>query len=299
MCHLAETLARSFGERYAPSIDPIVRDEWRKAVVTKETAPVDPNALRHAREQKRISQRELGRRLAARLGTPKAARALQVRLGRIERGDRVSEEDHEMIDALAAELAVGTDDLVQTPVWVWIKLHNGRPRIVELALRMPSYSTPELAYQARDVLAHVSNGHFKPFADAQLVPMRVKTLREEVLDVNYPDLDEDERKLLIAVDPDEDVLPSLAALDEVVAADEPVEWMVDGILNALDRFNLVGEIVQLHDLALRRLTTKPPAEDADVVAAWRRREERLYDLLERYHQRRRDRRAEALAAIPS
>lgn len=262
---------------------------------TTETAPIDPKALRVLRDQARLSQRELGRRVANRLGMSEGAAALRMRLSRIEKGDKVSEEDRELLEALADEFAVGLEDLGQPPLWVWIKLDGGRPGIVELAMRFPVYTSPEQAYKARDWLAHASNGHFKPFQDAQLVPMRAGTLSVDVLDANYPELNDRERRLLVAVDPDEDTLPYLAALNEVLNVEEPETWSMDAIVDTLVKFGLVGEIAQLHELALRRVLRVP--DDDDLLKAWVRRESRLNEILERYHAMRRERRDQALATV--
>jgi hypothetical protein len=223
-----------------------------------------------------------------------------MRLSRIEKGDEVSEEDRELLDALAAEFAVGVDDLAQAPYWVWIKVDRGRPGIVEVAMRFPAYTSPELAYQARDWLAHASQGEFTPFADATLVPMRVGTLAQDVLDENYPDLNERERRLLIAVDPAEDTLPYLAALNEVLNTEEPEKWSLDAVVDTIDKFGLVGEIVQLHELALLRVqhSLNPDAHvDPELRLAWARREGALNGLLELHHRLRRERRRQALAGI--
>jgi transcriptional regulator with XRE-family HTH domain len=256
--------------------------------------------LRTLRDQARLSQRELGRRVAERLGRAEGAAAIRMRLARIEKGDEVSEEDRELLDALAAEFAVGVDDLAQAPYWVWIKVVRGRPGIVELAMRFPAYTSPELAYQARDWLAHASEGRFTPFQDAQLVPMRPNTLSQEVLDVNYPGLTDRERRLLVAIDSDEDTLPYLAALNEVLNTEEPEKWSLDAVVDTIDRFGLVGEIVQLHELALRRVqhSLNPDVHvPSELRLAWVRRECALNGLLELHHKLRRDRRKQTLAGV--
>lgn len=250
--------------------------------MTTKRAPLDPVALLQAREQARLTQRELGRRVAERLGHHKATRAIQVRLSRLERGDKVTQTDRKLVEALASELAVGTDDLGERHVWVWITLHNGRPGIVELAMRFPCYPTADDAYRERDLLAHMSDGHFTPFKDAQLVPMRVSTLQQDVLDTNHPSLTDDDRKLLIADNPGEDVLPYLAAYNEVMNSVELEPWKLEAIVDTIEKFNLVGETVRLHTLAMRRLVV--PA-DAELLAAWRLREQRLFDVLDLHHQR--------------
>lgn len=260
-----------------------------------ETAPISPQALRYAREQLRISQRELGRRVARHIDRSPAA--IRMQLSKIERGDEVSEEDRELLDALAAELAVGVGDLAEPPLWVWIMLAGGRPGVVELAMRLPVYSTPELAYQARDWLAHASDGDFTPFQGGQLVPMRRGTVVEDVLDANYPDLTEEERRMLIVVDPDNDsVLPNLAGLNRYMNTKNPRGLKLDMIVAAVDEFGLLAEVIHLHDLALRRLT-KAPAGDAELLESWRLREQRLYELLERHRQLWLERRGKALASV--
>jgi hypothetical protein len=267
--------------------------------VTRETATVSPDALRHYRKQQEISIRELGRRVATRLEMEDGVRGLQVRLARIEQGDELSEQDRELVDALAAELAVGDGDLAVAPVYVWIKVSGGRPGIVELGMRMPAWSSPEQAFQGRDFLAHASKGHYKPFADAHLVPMRRQALVADVLDTNYPNLNDRERQLLVVLDPDpEHVLPYLVSLNEVMNADVPDESTMAMIVDTLIRFGLVGEVAQLHDLALRRLTIAPK-DDPALVRAWRLRELRLNEILEIYNELRRGYRNEILAAVPT
>lgn len=265
--------------------------------MTDEKVPVSPQALRFARDQMRISQRELGRRAARRLGRPEAAaRAIQVRLSRLEQGDEISMEDRELLDALAAELAVGVGDLAEPPVWIWIALRDGRPGIVELAMRMPYYTSPELAYQARDWLAHASDGQFTPFRDAHLVPMRFHALTQDTLDVNYPDLSDRERRLLTVRDPGEEMLPFLAGLNAVLNMEVVEPWQIDSIAATIDKFELVGEIFVLQDLALRRLKKAPP-HDHELLASWRRREERLNEILEHHHRLRREYRELTLSRI--
>jgi transcriptional regulator with XRE-family HTH domain len=251
--------------------------------VVTEKAPIDPVALRAAREQARLSKRELGRRVAEHLGDHKAARAIQMRLSRLERGDEVTKADRKLIEALAAELAVGTDDLGERHLWIWVRLHNGRPGIVELGMRFPCYSTAEDAYRQRDLLAHSSGGIFTPFKDAQLVPMRVTTIRQDVLDENYPELSDAERELLIVENPGKDVLPYLAALNDIMNSDELEDWKLEGVVNAIEMFNLLDETARLHTLATRRLVI--PTDNAELLASWRLREQRLYDVLDLHHQR--------------
>jgi transcriptional regulator with XRE-family HTH domain len=262
------------------------------------TASVSPEALRQARKQRHISQRELGRRVAKRLGQDNAAaRALQVRLSRLERGDEISETNRELVEALAEELAVGVGDLAEPPVWIWIKLIGARPGIVELAMRFPVYTSPELAYEARDWLAHASEGRFTPFQDAQLVPMRFHALAQDTLDANYPDLSEPERRLLIAVDPSpEGDLSYLAGLNAVLDDGFRDDEAVDVVVEDLNKFGLSGEVIQLHQLALRRLALAPP-EYPELVETWRRREERLFELVERDLEIRRAEREKTLANV--
>jgi transcriptional regulator with XRE-family HTH domain len=267
--------------------------------VTKtETAQLHPQALRHAREEQRLSMRELCRRVTARMSQPEQQQALQMRLGRLEKGDQVTEMDRELLEALAVELAVGVGDLAEAPVWVWIRLAGGRPGIVELAMRFPCWTTPERAYAARDWLAHASEGRFTPFADAQLVPMRFHALAQDVLDANYPDLSELERHVLTAVDPGSDgsavYLAGLAGLNAVLNDGFRDQSSVDEIVEDIDRHGQFGEISQLHTLALRRIRLAPP-EYPEVADSWRAREERLNTILERKSELRRQERERVLS----
>ena len=279
---------------------------YASQIVTTQTASVDPKALRYAREEKRLSQRELGRRVATRLGRAEATRALQVRLGRLEKGDAISEEDRDLVDAVAAELAIGADDLAEPPVWGWIRLAGDRPGIVELAMRMPYWTSPEAAYEARDWLAHTSGGHLTPFKDAQLLPFRVPTI-DDILDENYPDLTGSERQALIAVDLNsDDRLGYLAALN--LYMNHPDDMPFGIALSALGEngekgldvhmSRALGELEQIHELAMRRLV-QAPREYPELVASWRLREQRLYDLLEETFEMRRKWRAEMIGLAPA
>lgn len=275
--------------------------------MSTETAPIDPRALRFARDQMRISQRELARRVATRLEREESVRAFQMRLSRLERGDEYSEEDRDWVDAVAVELAIGTEDLAEPPVYVWIKLDGDRPGIVELAMRMPCWSTPELAYAARDWLAHASEACLTPFKGAHLVPFQGRALVRETLDANYPNLTDSERKLLVAVDLPDDRLGYLAALNMHINADDPLPFEVTLLTlgesaersanAAVGELYKPGELDQLHELALRRLVHAPP-EHPTLVASWRLRERRLYELLQETWEIRRKWRDETIAGAP-
>jgi transcriptional regulator with XRE-family HTH domain len=259
-----------------------------------ETAPLDPQALRYAREQKQMSKRELGRRVAKHLD--RSPGAVRMQLSKIERGDAVSEEDRELLDALAEELAVGVDELGRAPLWIWVRVHGGRPGIVELAMRMIAFSSPEAAFHGRDLLAHASKARFTPFKDASLVPMRPDTLFQDVLDENYPDLNNHERGLLVGLDPNEDLLSYYAVLNEFINTEEPTESQLEAIVEIVDKFKFVGEIVELHELATRRLA-RVPVDDDGLLGSWVLREVRLNQLLDRLNEFRHERREQTLAGL--
>ena len=276
--------------------------------MTTETAQISREALRLAREQKRLSQRELGRRVAARLGRAEATRAFQVRLSRIEKGDEITEEDRKLVDALAAELALGEGDLATPPKWVWIRPEGARFTFLAFGLRMPAFSSPEKAYAARDALALDTGGASTgAFQDAQLFPIHGGPLTKSVLDVNFGrELTDEERDFLLPLDPDLDTLRFLWVLqltlrgERVVFEGEAaqvygdrVDLLEDAARFALDYPGFEAELIEVHTLALRRLRNAPP-EGAYLLESWRREEQGLFEILERVHELRRARRAEML-----
>jgi hypothetical protein len=255
----------------------------REASVT-ETAPISPGALRYAREQNRLSQRELGRRVARRLGRAEAARAIQVRLSRIEKGDEISEEDRELVDALAAELALGEEDLAIPPRWTWFKTQEGGLAFVALGMRQLAFSSPEKAYQARDALAIETEGSAQPFRGALLYPIHGQAITNTTLDANFgPSLSDHEREFLVALDPNLEAKVSDAFEN---LADRAARF-------ALEHAEFEGELALLHSLALRRLQHAPP-EGAHLLDSWRREEQALFAILDRIHKARRERRAVVL-----
>jgi transcriptional regulator with XRE-family HTH domain len=285
-----------------------IRDEERSVSVTTETAPVSREALRLAREQRRLSQRELGRRVARRLGRAEATRAFQVRLSRIETGDEITEEDRALVDALAAELALGEGDLATPPRYIWFKTTpEGRLSFVALGLRQIAFTSPENAYDARDALA-LENELAQPFRDAQLFPIHGSSLTDAVLDANFgPDLSDEEREFLIAVDPNPEELQFLWTLQVVLGGGELRDAFERGLSKVYDTGDVVthsarlaldfpgfeAELVKLHKLALQRLK-HPPAEGEHLLEAWRREEQTLFAILDRIHELRRERREESL-----
>jgi hypothetical protein len=268
----------------------------REASVT-ETAPISPGALRYAREQNRLSQRELGRRVARRLGRAEAARAIQVRLSRIEKGDEISEEDRELVDALAAELALGEEDLAIPPRWTWFKTQEGGLAFVALGMRQLAFSSPEKAYQARDALAIETEGSAQPFRGALLYPIHGQAITNTTLDANFgPSLSDHEREFLVALDPNLDDMNFLWTLQVVFEAkvSDAFENLADRAARfALEHAEFEGELALLHSLALRRLQHAPP-EGAHLLDSWRREEQALFAILDRIHKARRERRAVVL-----
>lgn len=280
--------------------------------MTAETAPISREALRLAREQRRLSQRELGKRVAERLGRAEATRAFQVRLSRIETGDEITEEDRELVDALAAELALGEDDLATPPRWIWFKTTNGRLSFVALGLRQIAFSSPEKAYDARDALA-LEHEYAQPFRDAQLFPIHGTALTNAVMDVNFgPGLSDDERQFLVALDPDQSDLLFLWTLQIAIGGDPDLRAVFEAALArtygtgdlithaarfARDYPGFEVELNTLHQLALRRLKHAPP-EGAHLLESWRREEEALFGILDRIHELRHEDRAAVLRGEP-
>lgn len=262
-----------------------------------ETAPISPGALRYAREQRRLSQRELGRRVARRLGRADASRAIQVRLSRIEKGDEISEEDRALVDALAAELALGEEDLATPPRWIWFKTQEGGLAFAALGMRQIAFSSPEKAYAARDALAIETEGSAQPFRDAQLFPIHGQAITNTTLDANFgPGLSNQEREFLVALDPDLDDLNFLWTLQVMFEAEprDAFENLADHAARfALEHAGFEGELALLHSLALRRLEHAPP-EGAHLLASWRREERALFATLDRIHELRREQRELAL-----
>jgi hypothetical protein len=269
-----------------------------------ETAAISPGALKYAREQKQLSQRELGRRVARRLGRAEAARAFQVRLSRIEKGDAITEEDRALVDALAEELALGEGDLATPPKWIWIRPEGARFTFLAFGLRMPAFSSPEKAYEARDALALRTSGSSTPaFQDAQLFPIHGGPLTTTVLDVNFgSDLSDTERQFLLPLNPDLDELLFLWTLQQtlngaVLVAEgegakiygERIDLAEEAARFARDYQGFEAELIDLHGFALRRLQNAPP-EGAHLLEAWKREEQTLYAILDRIHELRREHR---------
>jgi hypothetical protein len=277
-----------------------------------ETAPIAPGALRYAREQQRLSQRELGRRVARRLGRAEAARAFQVRLSRIEQRDEITEEDRVLVDALAEELALGEGDLATPPRWIWVRPNGGRLTFLAFGLRMPVFSSPEKARDSRDALALETNGQSAAaFEDGQLWPIHRGPLARSVLDTNFgPDLTDSEREFLLPLDPDLNEMRFLWALQQAIsgatlvaegeaaeAYGERVDLAEDSARFALKQPGFQAELIELHRLALRRLEHAPP-EGAHLVESWKREEEALYTILDRIHELRREERELTLGGQP-
>jgi hypothetical protein len=277
--------------------------------MTTETAPVHPTTLRTFREQRGLSQRELGRRVAKRLGTPHAIRALQVRLARIEQGDDITAQDRELVDALAAELALGEGDaLGAAPKWIWIAMNGGRPTFVVLAKSMLVFSSPEAAYRARDALAYLTHGRVKPMQGATLFAIHDQGI-QHTLEVNFRgDLDEDQLAVAVEVDPDEWRMWWLYALEEL--RDRPVyvftgegagpygerfEALEELAKVAVEDRRLEAELVVRHSLALRHLKDPPP-EASHLLGQWQAEEQAFFDLLTRVQELRREERERTLGS---
>jgi hypothetical protein len=272
--------------------------------VTSTTAPISREALRLAREQNQLSQRELGRRVATRLGRKDATRALQMRLHRIETGDPISEEDRDLVDALAEELALGSGDLGVAPIYVWISTATGDVSFVTLAMRMLLFSSPEKAYDARDRLAILG---MQGMQNDTLYPMHQAAIND-VLEHNFGgSLSDQDRELTVAVDPDEHELLWLLVNqvaftgglltpggDDYAAVEDPRE---EAAQLALEHPPFESDLAGLHSLALRRLQHAPPAPHLRDL--WKQEEEILISILDRIHDLRHEEREKALRQGPN
>lgn len=249
--------------------------------------------MRLGREQARLSQRELGRRVAARLGRRDASRALQVRLSRIENRDEITEADRDLVDALAAELALGTDDLREPPYYVWIR---PAPAFVALGLRQLLYTSPEKAFDSRDALALQSEGRAKPMQDAVPFPLHRWAL-SGILEANFgSELSEHERDALVAIDPDAETMEKLYTLQLALEGDLSARDAVARV--AIDEPAQLFELVVLHSLAMRRLQRAREGALEHVAVAseeiyrgFAAEEAALMDILDRAHRLRHERRA--------
>jgi hypothetical protein len=255
-----------------------------------ETAPISRESLRLARKNQNLSQRELGRRVAARLGREEATRALQMRLHRIETGDPISEEDRELVDALAEELALGEGEIGIAPLYVWITTMGGGPVFATLAMRMLLFSSPEKAYDARDQLGVLG---LKGMQNATLYPLHQAAINE-VLEHNFGPLEPGDRELAVTIDPDENELywrlVNQVVLDggPLIGYDGPEDPREEAARLALEHPPFEGELVGLHSLALRRLQHAPPAPH--LYDKWKQEEEILMGILDRVHELRHEQR---------
>lgn len=256
---------------------------------TDDTALIDPKALRQTRKERGISQRELGRRVATRLGRAEMGNAMQVRLSRIETGDEISREDRELVDAIAAELAIGADELAEAPLWIWAGVETGRLAIVAMALRVVAFTTPEDAYNARDTFSLATEGKVQPFKNALLMPVASAAVYGQLLDENFSGLGEADRLLLVEIDPDLERLKYLAGIDIILRDDYDFEQAIESLtLATISSYPVVSlELIELHQIALRRVVEPPPRAPAAMLDQWRREEERLFAMIEQEHLRRR------------
>lgn len=258
---------------------------------------ISGESLRLYRTQRNLSQRALARRVAQRLGRAEASRALAVRLHRIETGDKIAEEDRELFDALAAELALGEEELSLPPKWTWFKVTEGRPSFVALGLRQIVFTSAEKAYDARDALA-LAEEFAQPFRDAQLVPIHGEALTNAVLDTNFgAGLTDVDRDFLLVVDPDPETLRFLWTLQVVLGGGEFRAAFERGLAKVYDTGDLIthtarfaldfpqfqSELFKIHHFALRRLHHAPP-EAAQLLDQWKQEEQALFEVLTRLHE---------------
>lgn len=155
-------------------------------------------------------------------------------------------------------LALGAaSDLEEPPLWTWARLENGTPYFVALGMRQVVFTSPEDAYDARDILALSSKGAITPWRGAKLWAIHRSALTDTLRE-NFGDgLTDRQREAAITIDPSEKELRALAVLQVAFAADDPAvrNDARGAIENALVAGEIEGliDVSELHALALRRL----------------------------------------------
>jgi hypothetical protein len=115
------------------------------------TRAINGHTLFRARAaNRRISQRELARGVARRLGVPSRYRALQMAISRIEHKDEAVIAA-EIVDALEAELELELGDLSHPYRWAYrlTCLAGAEDRLAWLGGCLPVFSDAKNAYEAR------------------------------------------------------------------------------------------------------------------------------------------------------
>jgi hypothetical protein len=154
-----------------------------------------------------VTQRELARRAAERLGTPHRHAALQQSLSRIERGHIVGLEP-EAVDALAVELGLRSGvDLTEPYRWVYRNTCShwagkvGDP-ITWLGRRLPAFTSAARAYEARGWVT---------FAEGRVIEALAYSHPHEVFFTELTaELGADESRMVL--DPDYETFCELAAV---------------------------------------------------------------------------------------
>ena len=164
-------------------------------------------------------------------------------------------------------------------------------------MRIISYTSPELAYDSREALA-LAPGGGTPFREATLWPIHGSALVEDVLDVNYGHLSDDERDLLVAVDPPLERLLFLWQLQQVFNDDDSPAFG-EIVRRALDDPDLEFEFLRLEALAVRRIEHASATPDAarHLITSWLIEDEALFALLHAIRDVRAKRREAALRKL--
>lgn len=242
------------------------------------TAPVNPQALKLARERRELSVSELARALAE-LDPSINVASLRARLDRIEHG-RGNLVDRVVVGMLARFFEVSEDDMAGPPLWTWVAA-NGE--FESMALRWLVFTTPERAYDARDQLAVVPGF----LSGADLAPVFASDVHR-VIAYNFGELPAHQRAPLLVVD------PPAQELRELVVATVAIHGVYrEDAAKALAGLSAAGELVSvvsldaLCELASRRcrhgIEAKMPK---DVLERWVREESRLREAADWYRQER-------------
>lgn len=211
-----------------------------------------PLTLRVARERRELSLRSVAKGAAQRLGSPDRAAAILHVLSRIERGTSSrTHVERPVLDAVAAELALVTEDLFEAPLWAFQTAAGPST----LGITLPLFSEPMRVYEARGVLTQDDGAVPAVLADAELVVMFASD-RERWIEQNLGELDDHERDFAVIVDPDARTLRALWLLHVATTSSKPAARQ--RAVEALRDFGRAGvlgtvDFDGLHHIALKRL----------------------------------------------
>lgn len=200
-------------------------------------------------------------------------------LSRIERNE-ASDVDQDMLEALAEELGLGEADLGEAPLWTWVTFTpSGQPTFVSVGLRQLLFSSPEAAYDARDLLAHeLREGN--PLRGAELLHPIFRSGVVQTLEANFGELTDLEQSALTVIDPTPRQLRELVTYAATTGA--PEREMRRGKAQALFEAATGGMLEtlltpdQLYALSARRLSHAKDVSP-DLKAQWQLETDRLLD----------------------